>query len=78
MLAERLFSDPDSQPTINEDMNENQVELIATTSGSPSSVQKSISEVLYAAKVSGKANKDRYVSSFQNEVEMCNKNIIIF
>ena len=40
MLAERLFDDPDLQPTINEDMNENQVELISTASGSPSLVQQ--------------------------------------
>ena len=61
MLAERLFKDPDFQPTINEDMNENQVELISTASGSPSLVQqlqKSMPEVLQVPKACGKANRD--------------------
>ena len=73
MLAERLFNDPDLQPIINEDMNENQVELISTASGSPSLVQqlqKSISEMLHVPKACGKANKDSFVSSFQNELKM--------
>ena len=56
MLAERLFivgCDPDSQPTINEGINENQVDLIATASGLQSLLQllkQSISEVLQVEK----------------------------
>ena len=53
MLAKKLFNDPDSQPAISEDMNKNQVELIATASGLVSLVQQlqqSISEVLQVAK----------------------------
>ena len=73
MLAKKLFNDPDSQPAISEDMNKNQVELIATASGLVSLVQQlqqSISEVLQVAKACGKANKDSFVSSFQKELKI--------